>query len=469
MLRVMVRMTPARCLVAGLLGLMLASGCSGTRVGGRTASTLPHISVTHPVLIVPGLLGSRLEDERNGRVVWGKIFSLRALTVHETLIQPDYDGKDGLELPIDSADLRANRDNLVASGIMDRFTIVPHVAAVQVYSKMLEAFEVCGYQPGELASCGLDVNAAVFDYDWRRDIVENAQLLAERIRDIQANTGDPGAQVDIVAHSLGGLIAEYYVLYGDQDVLDREPLPPPTYAGAANVRKLVLLGVPHLGSVDALETLHRGAHVGWRSISNEAIFTMPSFYQLLPPAGAARVSTLGDGGADFDLYAAEDWERFDVSVFSPKARRAFLRRCKVFFPTDWQRQSDELYARFRVFLEVGLRRAARLHEVLSHFAERPPGPEITLIGSATRPTAAVAQLVPDGRSWRLDLATGAGGQPGDGTVTAASFTWRGGDDPDPADVTRAGAGFPVEWVDARHSQLPGDDAVLRRLAEILAD
>ncbi len=162
LLGLMVRMTPARCRVASLLGLTLVSGCSGARVGGRTASTLAHISVTHPALIVPGLLGSRLEDERNGRVVWGKIFSLRALTVHETLIQPDCDCKDGLELPIDSSDLRTNRGNLAASGIMGRFIVIPHVAEVQAYAKTLEAFEVCGFRPGELASCGLDVNAAIF-------------------------------------------------------------------------------------------------------------------------------------------------------------------------------------------------------------------------------------------------------------------------------------------------------------------
>jgi pimeloyl-ACP methyl ester carboxylesterase len=460
-------MSSGRPWIAVVAGLVLATGCSVFGGAGPAASTLPHISVTRPVVIVPGLLGSRLEDERNGRVVWGKIFSLRALTVHETLIQPDYDGKDGLELPIDSTDFRANRDHLVATEIMDRFTVIPHMAEVKAYARMLEAFEVCGYRPGGIQSCGLDVNAAVFAYDWRRDIVENAQLLAAKIRDIQANTGDPTIRVDIVAHSMGGLIAEYYALYGGEDVLASDPLPAPTYAGAANLRKLILLGVPHLGSAEAVEILHRGHHVGWRSISNEAIFTMPSIYQLLPPVDAAHIST---GGADgFDLYAAGDWERFDVSVFSPESRRAFLRRCKVFFPADWQRQSDELYSGFRRFLDVSLRRAERLHRALAHFAERPPGHEVVMIGSATRETPAALELVEDRGSWRLRSVEDGGLQPGDGTVTAASFTWRRGDTQDGSLPSTAGAGFPVEWVDAKHSRLPSDSVVLRRLAEILAE
>ncbi len=151
-----------RTCFAALVGVLtLAAACSTTPSDRSLASTLPHINVTHPVVIVPGILGSRLEDERNGRVVWGK---------------------------------------------------------------MLEAFEVCGYRPGELQSCGLHANAAVFAYDWRRDIVENAQLLAASIRDIQANTGDPATKVDLVAHSMGGLIVEYFLLYGDEDVLDQGPL-----------------------------------------------------------------------------------------------------------------------------------------------------------------------------------------------------------------------------------------------------
>jgi pimeloyl-ACP methyl ester carboxylesterase len=352
---------------------------------------------------------------------------------------------------------------------MDRFTVIPHMAEVKAYARMLEAFEVCGYRPGGIQSCGLDVNAAVFAYDWRRDIVENAQLLAAKIRDIQANTGDPTTRVDIVAHSMGGLIAEYYALYGDEDVLGSDPLPAPTYAGAANLRKLILLGVPHLGSAEAVEILHRGHHVGWRSISNEAIFTMPSVYQLLPPSDPAHISTGGGGVDGFDLYAAGDWERFDVSVFSPGSRRAFLRRCKVFFPADWQRQSDELYEGFRAFLDVSLQRAERLHRALAHFAERPPGPEVVMIGSATRETPAALELVEDRRSWRLRSAAEGGARPGDGTVTASSFTWRHTDIQDGSLPSTAGAGFPVEWVDAKHSRLPSDSVVLRRIAEILAE
>ncbi len=461
---------PTTRLTACLLAVVLptfGAACAALSGGG---DRLPHITVVRPVVIVPGTLGSRLEDERNGRVVWGKLFQLRALTVHETLIQPDFDGKDGLELPIASPDFRANRDHLIATGILDRFAIIPHVAEVQAYQRLLEALEVCGYRPGEVASCGLAANASVFPYDWRRDLVENAQRLAEAVRGIRQRAGGAETRVDLIAHSMGGLIVEYYLLYGDEDVLDQAPLPPPSFAGAANVRHVILLGVPHLGSVEALGILDRGRRVGWRKISNEATFTMPSLYQLLP-AGAAVHAHDSAGAAAFDLDDADDWQSFGLSVFSAGSRKAFLRRCKVLFPSDWQRQSDELYTMFPAHLERVLERSARLRRALAVFPTRPPdGVEVHLIGSATRSTPASAELSRDRDGWRLAVGAGPGGgeAPGDGTVTAESFTWGAVDGAAPVSGD-GGLPFEVEWVDAAHSKLPRNPEVLRRIAEILAE
>ncbi|UXY29414.1 esterase/lipase family protein [Streptomyces sp. HUAS TT20] len=64
-----------------------------------------------------------------------------------------------------------------------------------------------------------------------RDIRSAAELLARHIEEICERTGSP--QVDIVGHSLGGLIARYYVQ---------------RLAGDLRVRTLVTLGTPHLGT-----------------------------------------------------------------------------------------------------------------------------------------------------------------------------------------------------------------------------
>ena len=64
----------------------------------------------------------------------------------------------------------------------------------------------------------------LFAYDWRRDNVESARRLAEKIAEIKRRTNEPDLRFDIIAHSMGGLIARYFAMYGDADVLgDRQP------------------------------------------------------------------------------------------------------------------------------------------------------------------------------------------------------------------------------------------------------
>ena len=85
-----------------------------------------------------------------------------------------------------------------------------------------------------------DTDLFLFPYDWRQDlkkiVSENLALAIDEIRKL---TGSE--RVDIVAHSMGGLIARYYVNKA---------------GGGDKIRNMVLVGVPHFGSVDAYAALH---------------------------------------------------------------------------------------------------------------------------------------------------------------------------------------------------------------------
>jgi triacylglycerol esterase/lipase EstA (alpha/beta hydrolase family) len=53
---------------------------------------------------------------------------------------------------------------------------------------------------------------------------------------------DHDVKFDIVAHSMGGLVARYYLRYGTQDLPPDGSLPELTWAGAQYVDNLIMVG-----------------------------------------------------------------------------------------------------------------------------------------------------------------------------------------------------------------------------------
>lgn len=116
----------------------------------------------------------------------------------------------------------------------------------------------------------------MFPYDWRYGVSgkyvdgkTNADLLAQKIQDIMQQTGS--SKVDIVAHSLGGLIVKKYAM----DNLTSN------YIG-----KAVFVGVPNTGAPKAVKALIEGDSFGipWLSQNEmkKIASNMPAAYDLLP-------------------------------------------------------------------------------------------------------------------------------------------------------------------------------------------
>jgi len=81
----------------------------------------------------------------------------------------------------------------------------------------------------------------VFAYDWRKSSVENANKLKDYVGCIQRFY--PETEVDIVAHSMGGLLARRYIISNPDD---------------HSVRKMISIGSPFLGAPEALQVLETG-------------------------------------------------------------------------------------------------------------------------------------------------------------------------------------------------------------------
>ncbi len=97
-----------------------------------------------------------------------------------------------------------------------------------------------------------------FVYDWRRDNVQMAQQLIQRMASLKRKLNKPDLRFNVVAVSMGGLIARYAAMYGDAD-LSRDNYPSPlTWAGAQHIDKIFMFGVPNEGSMEAFATILRG-------------------------------------------------------------------------------------------------------------------------------------------------------------------------------------------------------------------
>jgi pimeloyl-ACP methyl ester carboxylesterase len=263
-----------------------------------------------PVIIIPGILGSRLRERSSGRELWpGSIYNLLF-------------SARSLALDIDPKTLEPRADDVEA------YDLFRGLLGSDFYGAIIDTLErQGGYvhgQPGHAADAGKR-RYYVFPYDWRQDNVVTARKLDALIEQIRRDYGDPHLKVDIVAHSMGGLITRYYIQYGTTDVLDGNDFPA-NFAGAQKIRTAVLLGTPNLGSVNALHSLLAGHHVGGQAIPAEALATMPSVYQLLPhPVTNWIVDTRGRP-LERDLFFVGTWISYQWSVFDPAVQKSVKAR-----------------------------------------------------------------------------------------------------------------------------------------------
>jgi pimeloyl-ACP methyl ester carboxylesterase len=219
--------------------------------------TKPH--VRDVVVLVPGILGSVLEQ--NGREVWapsaraavGALWSLgRSITT--------------LRLAADPVDVDDLGDGVVATRLVPDLHIVPGLWGIDGYSSvrdvLLDKLDlVRGHTYLE------------FPYDWRRDNRASARRLKAFVEPVLARVreDDPDAKLILVGHSMGGLVARWYL----------EQL-----GGWEHTKALVTFGTPHRGSLNALNFVANGfaKKVGPLKIIDlsELLCSCTSVYQLLP-------------------------------------------------------------------------------------------------------------------------------------------------------------------------------------------
>ena len=118
-------------------------------------------------------------------------------------------------------------------------------------------------------------NLVAFPYDWRLSNRYNGTRLKTVAEDALGRWRDSGsehenAKLVFICHSMGGLVARWYV--------DR-------LGGSSHTRAVITLGTPHRGSLRAVDALSNGIRKGprfFRVDLTEFGRSLPSLYQLLP-------------------------------------------------------------------------------------------------------------------------------------------------------------------------------------------
>lgn len=258
-----------------------AAGDGPARGGAVTAPT-----ARTPIIILPGIMGSRLFNTVNGQTqeLWADVChvvnsDLQMLALGSNGDAPRY--------PSDPAYATVHTKPGIP-GILDRMQGSCYWLINlndDYYDSIIQFFKGQGYVVG--------VDLFVFPYDWRKDIKKAADNLDTLINSIRTQTGQ--SQVYLVAHSMGGLVSRQYISNATR---------------AAKVKKFVALGTPFLGTPKAFHVLQDGdclADLLVTCLPDPAVIrdlakNFPGFYELMPSQAYYTVK----GGGFYGMSSSID-------------------------------------------------------------------------------------------------------------------------------------------------------------------
>jgi len=309
-----------------ILGLSACASSSKQKVNLKNIydqSAQYHMPDRNPIIVIPGILGSKLVDDETGQTVWGAF--------RTEFADPNTpEGARLISLPLD-ANHKTKLGKIRPDGVLEslELSLAGFPVKVQAYAGILATLGAGGYRDETLGLSSIDYGTDhftcfQFDYDWRKDITHNSAALKifidEKRLEVQQQYekqyGIKNADVkfDIVAHSMGSLLTRYFLRYGDTPLPEDGSQPTLTWAGANDVERAILVAPPNAGSLEAFEQLLEGFNTGRPLLPHyppAILGTFPSVYQMLPRSRHHSVVWDGDTSQPIDnLYDPALWHKY---------------------------------------------------------------------------------------------------------------------------------------------------------------
>lgn len=240
------------------------------------------------LIFIPGFKGSTLVNNEKS-LIWPNF--MHAQFNHRTTL--DFNIQSSNKMIVQ----KYHSDSVVQS-----VSLIPKVLSYDIYGKFIRQIQK-----------QLPKNSTLlcYHYDWRQDLAISTNRLKAKIeKHAQYHNG----YIDIICHSMGGLIAAYLLKTLDVNT----------------IRKIFFVGTPFKGASKVLLDLEYGSKLGMNKslLSPYAIGTFPSIYYLLPQD---LEFTSGQ-----DLFDIQTWKKFSIGYYAKTEKNFYflerqLQKAKKFY------------------------------------------------------------------------------------------------------------------------------------------
>ncbi len=219
---------------------------------------------SNTIIFIPGFKGSTLIDQDKS-IIWPNF--IKAQINHKISLSNDIP-EFGINNPM----------HFESGDIVNSVALLPGLLKYRVYEQFITVLQ---------KQISQNTDLILFHYDWRQDLMLTIEKLIILIEQIAR---DKQSQIDIICHSLGGLITSYLM----------------NSSIAETIRQVFFVAVPFQGTLKALLDLMYGTKLGLNKtlLSKESMASFPSIYYLLPRYAAAT--------PNHSFYDINTWKKFNL-------------------------------------------------------------------------------------------------------------------------------------------------------------